>query len=41
MGVNQLYQKLELELDSNHQKIIIENIDDGSFGRLRFGCVYC
>lgn len=24
-GVNQLYQKLELELDSNHQKIIIEN----------------
>jgi len=25
MGVNQLYQKLELELDSNHQKIIIEN----------------
>lgn len=27
MGVNQLYQKLELELDSNHQKIIIENGD--------------
>lgn len=25
MGVDQLYQKLELELDSNHQKIIIEN----------------
>lgn len=25
MGINQLYQKLELQLDSNHQKIIIEN----------------
>lgn len=25
MGINQIYQKLELELDSNHQKIIIEN----------------
>lgn len=25
MGVDQLYQKLELQLDSNHQKIIIEN----------------
>lgn len=25
MGINQLYQKLELELDNNHQKIIIEN----------------
>lgn len=25
MGVNQLYQKLELELDNSHQKIIIEN----------------